>query len=102
MVCRALHHFVQGSPYTHDDYLKLRKTAAVQISMSDVGRCYDNAMKESFWGTLKTECADRPFVSRAAARQALFEYIEIWYNRQRRHSALGYLSPADFEQCTCL
>jgi len=80
----------------------LLETADVQISMSDVGRCYDNAMQESCWGTLKTECADRPFVSRAAARQALFEYIEIWYNRQRRHSALGYLSPSEFEQCACL
>ncbi|MBK9126007.1 MAG: transposase [Chloroflexi bacterium] len=69
--------------------------------MSDVGRCYDNAMQESFWGTLKTECADRPFATRAAARKAIFEYIEVWYNRQRRHSALGYLSPADFEQLAC-
>lgn len=97
-----LHHSDQGSQYTSDDYLMLLETAAVQIRMSDVGRCYDNAMKESFWGTLKTACADRPSVSRAAARQALFEYIEIWYNRQRRHSALGYLSPAEFEQCACL
>lgn len=96
-----LHHSDQGSQYTSHVYLKLLEAAAVQISMSDVGRCYDNAMKESFWGTLKTECADRPFVSRAAARQAVFEYIEIWYNRQRRHSALGYLSPADFEQLAC-
>lgn len=96
-----LHHSDQGSQYTSDDYLKLLEVAEVQISMSDVGRCYDNAMKESFWGTLKTECADRPFPSRAAARTALFEYIEIWYNRQRRHSALGYLSPADFEQLAC-
>lgn len=93
-----LHHSDQGSQYTSDDYLGLLETAKVQISMSDVGRCYDNAMKESFWGTLKTECADRPFPSRAAARSALFEYIEIWYNRQRRHSALGYLSPCQFEQ----
>ena len=96
-----LHHSDQGSQYTSHDYLKLLEATAVQISMSDVGRCYDNAMKESFWGTLKTECADRPFVSRAAARRAVFEYIEIWYNRQRRHSALGYLSPADFEQLAC-
>jgi transposase InsO family protein len=96
-----LHHSDQGSQYTSDDYLKLLETADVQISMSDVGRCYDNAMKESFWGTLKTECADRPFPSRAAARMALFEYIEIWYNRQRRHSALGYLSPAQYEQLAC-
>jgi transposase InsO family protein len=96
-----LHHSDQGSQYTSDDYLKLLEAAEVQISMSDVGRCYDIAMKESFWGTLKTECADRPFPSRAAARTALFEYIEIWYNRQRRHSALGYLSPAHYALLAC-
>jgi transposase InsO family protein len=91
-----LHHSDQGSQFTSHDYLAL--LAGVTLSMSGVGRCYDNAMKESFWGTLKTECADRPFPSRAAARRALFEYIELWYNRQRRHSALGYLSPVAFEQ----
>lgn len=96
-----LHHSDQGSQYTSEDYLSLLERAEVQISMSAVGRCYDNAMKESFWGKLKTECADRPFPSRAAARKALFEYIEIWYNRQRRHSALGYLSPCQFEQLAC-
>jgi transposase InsO family protein len=96
-----LHHSDQGSQYTCDDYLSLLETAEVQISMSAVGRCYDNAMQESFWGTLKTECAHYPFPSRAAARIALFEYIEIWYNRQRRHSALGYLSPCQFEQLAC-
>ena len=69
--------------------------------MSAVGRCYDNAMQESFWGTLKTECADHPFPSRGVARRAIFEYIEIWYNRQRRHSALGDLSPAQYEQLAC-
>lgn len=93
-----LHHSDQGSQYTSDDYLHLLEQDEVIVSMSDVGRCYDNAMQESFWGTLKTECADRPFPSRAAARQAIFEYIELWYNRQRRHSALGYLSPAQYEQ----
>jgi transposase InsO family protein len=97
-----LHHSDQGSQYTSDDYLRLLEKDQVILSMSDVGRCYDNAMQESFWATLKTECADRPFPSRAAARQAIFEYIEIWYNRQRRHSALGYLSPAEFEQRACL
>jgi len=53
--------------------------------------------RRSFWGTLKTECADRPFPSRTAARAAIFEYIELCYNRQQRHLALGYLSPAEFE-----
>jgi putative transposase len=91
-----LHHSDQGSQYTSQAYLAL--LPSVTLSMSGVGRCYDNAMKESFWGQLKTECADQPFPSRAAARRALFAYIELWYNRQRRHSALGYLSPVAFEQ----
>ena len=68
-----LHHSDQGSQYTSDDYLRLLEKDEVVLSMSDVGRCYDNAMQERFWGTLKTECADRPFPSRAAARQAIFE-----------------------------
>lgn len=92
-----LHHSDQGSQYTSVAYLNLLEVAGVQISMSDVGRCYDNAMKESFWGTLKTECAFHVFPSRAAARAAVFEYIEVGYNRQRRHSALGYLSPDQYE-----
>jgi transposase InsO family protein len=96
-----LHHSDPGSQYTSVDYLRLLEKDQVILSMSDVGRCYDKAMQESFWRTLKTECADRPFPSRAAARKAIFEYIEVWYNRQRRHSALGYLSPAAFEQLAC-
>ncbi|MBA3870029.1 MAG: IS3 family transposase [Anaerolineae bacterium] len=93
-----LHHSDQGSQYTSHAYLALLEKAQVQVSMSAVGRCYDNAMKESFWATLKCECADHTFPTRTLARQAIFEYIEIWYNRQRRHSALGYLSPCAFEQ----
>lgn len=97
-----LHHSDQGSQYTSAQYRQLLSAAGAQISMSAAGRCYDNARQESFWGTLKTECADQPFPSRALARAAVFEYIELWYNRQRRHSALGYLSPAEFEQRACL
>jgi putative transposase len=97
-----LHHSDQGSQYTSHAYLALLEKAQVQVSMSAVGRCYDNAMKESFWATLKRECADHTFQTRAFARQAIFEYIEIWYNRQRRHSALGYLSPCAFEQLALL
>jgi putative transposase len=93
-----LHHSDQGSQYTSHAYLALLQQAHIQVSMSAVGRCYDNAMKESFWATLKRECADHTFPTRACARQAIFEYIEVWYNRQRRHSALGYLSPSAFEQ----
>lgn len=66
--------------------------------MSRVGNCYDNAVIESFFGTLKAECATAPFASRAQARRTIFEYIEVWYNRQRLHSSLGYLSPVKFEQ----
>lgn len=93
-----LHHSDQGSQYTARAYLALLQKAHIQVSMSGVGRCYDNAMKESFWATLKRECADHTFPTRALARQTIFEYIEVWYNRQRRHSALGYLSPCAFEQ----
>jgi len=66
--------------------------------MSRVGNCYDNAAMESFFGTLKSECATQPFATRAQARTVIFEFIEAWYNRQRLHSALDYLSPAEFER----
>src|SRR5689334_9816193 len=95
-----LHHSDQGSQYTSDDYLALLTEHHITVSMSRTGDCYDNAMMESFWGTLKAECASAPFASRAAARLAIFDYLEVWYNRQRLHSALGYLSPAAFERQT--
>ena len=93
-----LHHSDQGSQYTSCDYLSLLNERGCQISMSSVGNCYDNAVIESFFSTLKTECADGQFASRAQARTAIFEYIEVFYNRFRRHSALGYLSPLEFER----
>jgi putative transposase len=66
--------------------------------MSRRANCYDNAHMESFWGTLKAELlAGRSFASRAQARLAIFEYVEVFYNRQRLHSALGYLPPVDYE-----
>jgi putative transposase len=92
-----LHHSDQGSQYTSSDYLDLLKEHRCQISMSGVGNCYDNAVMESFFSTLKTECAGGQFESHAQARTAIFEYIEVWYNRQRLHSSLGYLSPVEFE-----
>jgi putative transposase len=67
-------------------------------SISRKGDCYDNAVMESFFSTLKSECVTGVYPSRAQARQSIFEYIEVWYNRQRRHSALGYASPEAFEQ----
>jgi transposase InsO family protein len=93
-----LHPSDRGSQYTSTQVQSLLAEHHVEVSMSGVGNCYDNAPMESFIGTLKTECASSQFATRAQARRVLFEYIEVWYNRQRLHSALGYLSPADFEQ----
>jgi putative transposase len=93
-----LHHADRGSQYTSLAYQKLMTKARCQVSMSRTGNCYDNAMMESFFATLKAECVTAPFESREQARTAIFEYIEVWYNRQRLHSSLGYLSPVEFEQ----
>ena len=71
--------------------------------MSRKGECYDNAVAESFFGTLKTELVDdEDYRTREQAKQSLFEYIEVFYNRQRRHSYLGYLSPNEYEQANAL
>jgi putative transposase len=94
-----LHHADQGSQYTSDQYQALLAKHRMLASFSGVGCCYDNAPMESFWGTLKTELVYRThYRTRAAAKNAIFAYIEGWYNRQRRHSTLGYLSPEQFEQ----
>jgi putative transposase len=93
-----LHHSDQGSQYTSEVYLQSLAVYHCQVSMSRTGNCFDNAAMESFFSTLKTECADEQFDTRAHARTAIFEYIEAWYNRQRLHSALGYRTPAEFEQ----
>lgn len=93
-----LHHSDQGSQYTSAAYQKCLTAAHTQLSMSRVANCFDNAVMESFFGTLKTECVTGQFTTRAQARTTLFEYLEVWYNRQRLHSTLGYLSPVDFER----
>jgi transposase InsO family protein len=93
-----LHHSDQGSQYTSEVYLQSLAAHHCQVSMSRTGNCFDNAAMESFFSTLKTECANEPFDTRAHARTAIFEYIEAWYNRQRLHSSLGYLSPEEFER----
>lgn len=92
-----LHHSDLGSQYTSKAYLDLLRENSCQISMSGKGNCYDNACVESFFSTLKAECANRVFESRMEARNQIFEYIEVWYNRKRLHSTLGYLSPLEFE-----
>jgi transposase InsO family protein len=93
-----LHHSDQGSQYTSAAYQNQLAEAKIQTSMSRVGNCYDNAVAESFFGTLKAECVTDQFATHALARGAIFEYIEVWYNHQRLHSTLGYLSPVDFER----
>jgi putative transposase len=93
-----LHHADQGSPYTSDEYQALLAKHRMLASFSGVGCCYDNAPMESFGATLKTELVYRQhYRTRAEAQNAIFAYIEGWYNRQRRHSTLGYLSPEQFE-----
>jgi putative transposase len=92
-----LHHSDQGKQYTSEMYQHSLAAYHCQVSMSRAGNCFDNAAMESFFSTLKTECATGQFHSRAHARTAIFEYIEGWYNRQRLHSSLGYLSPVEFE-----
>lgn len=93
-----LHHSDRGCQYTSQAYQQLLKRHGCQISMSRVGNCYDNAPMESFFGTLKSELVHhRPYRTRAEAKRDIFAYIEGFYNRRRRHSALGYQSPEQFE-----
>ena len=95
---QVIHHSDQGSQYTSIAFGMRCKEAGVRPSMGSVGDAYDNAMCESFFATLECELLDRSrFRSRAEARLAIFEFIEGFYNRRRRHSALGYQSPVAFE-----
>jgi transposase InsO family protein len=91
-----LHHTDRGSPYASEDYQKELEARSITCSMSRRGNCYDNAAMESWFNTLKTELGDG-FETIGDAKHELFEYIEIFYNQKRRHSALGYLSPAAYE-----
>lgn len=94
-----VHHSDRGSQYTAKGYQGRLGELGVRSSMSGKGNCYDNAVAESFFHSLKTELMDEmPFERRAEARAKVFDYIEVFYNRQRRHSTLGYLSPVAFEQ----
>src|SRR5438309_647607 len=95
----VIHHSDQGSQYTSLAFGKRCKEAGVRPSMGSVGDAYDNAMCESFFATLECELLDRHrFQSQAEARIAIFEFIEGWYNRHRRHPALDYQSPIDYER----
>jgi transposase InsO family protein len=95
---RLIHHTDRGSQYTAAAYQARLAACGITCSMSRAGQCLDNAMAESFFATLKTEFADaQRWSTRAAARTAIFEWIEVFYNRQRAHSALAYQSPTSFE-----
>lgn len=93
-----LHHSDRGSQYASHDYRALLKQSKMQASMSRKGNCYDNAVMESFFGTIKSELTRRRrYRTKAEARTDIFRYLETFYNRTRLHSTLGYLSPDDFE-----
>jgi transposase InsO family protein len=94
-----LHHSDQGSPYASDDYQKVLGVHGITCSMSRRGNCYDNAAMESWFSTLKFELGER-FETRADAKEKLFDYIEVFYNHQRRHSSLDYVTPAGYEKAS--
>jgi putative transposase len=95
----VIHHSDQGSQYTSIGFGKRCREAGVRPSMGSVGDCYDNAMCESFFATLECELLNRQSLRTVEeAKMAIFEYIEGWYNSQRRHSGIGYRSPTEYER----
>lgn len=95
----VIHHSDQGSQYTSIAFGQRCREACVRPSMGSVGDCFDNALCESFFATLECELLERRrFRTQLEARMAVFEFVEGWYNPHRRHSALGYLSPVEFER----
>jgi transposase InsO family protein len=94
-----IHHSDRGSQYTAGDYQAELAAYGMIASMSRKGDCYDNAVAESFFSTLEFELLMKSdWHTRGEARRAIFRYIETWYNRKRRHSTLGYVSPAVYEE----
>ena len=93
-----LHHTDKGSQYTSADYRKRLEEFGMVASMSGTGNCFDNAVVESFFDSLKTEIGYDLFDSFEHASRELFDYIEVFYNQRRRHSVAGNISPADFER----
>jgi putative transposase len=94
-----VHHSDRGCQYTSRAYRRRLEQVGMVVSMSRKGNCWDNAAIESFFGSLKVECVGSTiYPSYEQARLTLFEYLEVYYNRQRRHSALGYVSPLLYEQ----
>ena len=99
MPCKGLiHHSDRGSQYASDDYRKALSAAGIDRSMSRKGDCWDNAVAESFFSTIKTELIhEADFLDRASAAADIDEYIRVFYNHQRRHSHNSYVSPVEFE-----
>lgn len=94
----VLHHSDRGSQYASKEYQALLNQAGISCSMSRKANCWDNAVVESFFSTLKREWVEgKSYRTREEARADIFYFIETWYNRKRRHSTLGYLSPAEYE-----
>ena len=93
------YHSDRGSQYASNDYQEILKDRKITCSMSRKGDCWDNAVSESFFSSLKSECIYRShFATRDEARTEVFDYIEVFYNRQRRHSTIGQISPVEFER----
>ncbi|NJC70034.1 transposase [Planosporangium thailandense] len=91
-------HSDRGCQYASAQYARLASRLGVTLSVGRTGQCWDNALAESFFATIKRELINtRAWPTRTGAHRAIFEYIESWYNLRRRHSALGYLSPASYE-----
>ncbi len=94
-----MHHSDRGCQYTSAEYRAALADLGATVSMSRKGNCWDNAVAESFFSTIKTELIhDRPWKGRLELRSALFEYIEVFYNRRRLHSSLDYRTPAEVER----
>jgi len=97
----SLHHTDRGCQYTSSAYREALQTRQIKLSMSALGYCYDNAHMESFWASLKCEIGEQPiseFETKEEAKQAIFEYIEAYYNTIRLHSSIDYKTPLNFEQ----
>jgi putative transposase len=93
-----VHHSDRGSQYASADYRAALAAAGMECSMSRKGDCWDNAVAESFFSTLKAELVhEADWATRVEARTAIFEYLEVFYNCRRRHSSIGYVSPVAFE-----
>jgi transposase InsO family protein len=93
-----MHHSDRGSQYTSKEFKELATRHGIKLSMSGKGHCFDNAVAESFFHTLKTEHTNfNNYRIREEAKNSIFEYVEVFYNRKRLHSTIGYLSPEEFE-----